>query len=333
MVEAKSGKTVVWDRIRQLSRSGREGVFIHWKSAVAFLALLVVFVVLMFALGSAGAISLDFIRIHWPDFFSPAWTGPAWNSLSLTCFSFGLGFLGALPLGVIRAFRPRWPRNKKRATLRHQEKAKGAARRSVRRAFLLPAYGLATGYVEGIRGTPFLVQMFLVFYLVLTVAPKLSQLYYLAALIALTLNTIGYQAEVLRAGFQSVETGQVEAAKSIGMRGRQIFFHITLPQSLRLITLPLTNEWISLFKASSIVSIISIRELTLQAEDLGVGVGGGKPIEAFLMVALIYVAIILPVSRAITYIERKRRIPGLGASVAMPGRGRKRIRPRVEAAT
>jgi len=189
---------------------------------------------------------------------------------------------------------------------------------------MAPAYGLATAYVEAIRGTPFYVQMWIVFYLISFTTPRLPNLYFVIGLITLTLSTVGYQAEVLRAGFQSVGQGQIEAAKSIGMRGRQIFAHITLPQALRLVVLPLTNEWIGIFKISAVLNFISVQELMYQSYNLGSN--QAHPVEAFLMVAVMYCAILIPLSRVLSYVERKKRIPGLGTPLEQRPLGRRKIR-------
>src|SRR2546426_6736431 len=95
------------------------------------------------------------------------------------------------------------------------------------------------------------------------------------------------------------------------MRNRQVFAHVTIPQSLRLVILPLANEWISLFKASTLLAYIAIPELFFMASEIG----SGRPIEGFVMVALYYLIIIIALSRTVGYLERKRRIPGLGVPV------------------
>src|SRR2546426_916025 len=142
--------------------------------------------------------------------------------------------------------------------------------------------------------------------------------------LALTLNTLGYQAEVFRAGFQSVSQTQIDGAKAIGMRPRQVFAHITLPQGTRLITLPLLNEWLSLFKASALLGIVAVSELNWAAGYLGNN--RSHPIEAYIMVSAVYLAIIIPLGKAVGYWERRHRTPGLGTAEPTPaGRG---ARPR-----
>ncbi|HEY6238371.1 MAG TPA: amino acid ABC transporter permease [Thermoplasmata archaeon] len=187
-----------------------------------------------------------------------------------------------------------------------------------------PFYGFATGYVTAVRGTPFLVQMFLVFYAFIFASPKFVflgvTLPFWAGLIALAINTTAYQAEALRGGFQSVDRSQVEAARALGLGKVQIFLRVTLPQSLRLVTLPLSNEWISTFKTSTILSYISVVELYFWARS-DIASQLARPIEAFVLLALFYLLVNVTLSRTVSYVEKRYRIPGLGSMVPeIPGR-------------
>jgi ABC-type amino acid transport system permease subunit len=305
----------------------RDGIREYRRSIAGLFGLLAFLIVVITLLGSVGVLDLNFIATRWNTMY-----GPALLSLFLTNASFFIGFAAAIPLGLTRAYGPtilRRARGRPTETLSYA-RAKElygsrkalwvVAGRKIRKALFAPAYGFATGYTEAMRGTPFYVQIWIVFYLFIFAWPTLPGLYIIIGLVALTLNTAGYQAEVLRAGFQSVGQGQIEAAKAIGMRASKVFLHITLPQALRLIILPLTNEWVSLFKASAIVSFIAVVELFYQSEQLGVN--QGHPIEAFLLIAMMYLVINIPLSKALSYIERKKRIPGLGTAFPMPGRGR-----------
>jgi His/Glu/Gln/Arg/opine family amino acid ABC transporter permease subunit len=111
-------------------------------------------------------------------------------------------------------------------------------------------------YVYFIRGTPALVQIFLVYFALPRIGLELSA--FMSGVVALAFNSGGFIAEIVRAGLQSIDTGQTEAALSIGMTGRQSILFILLPQSLRRITPPMTNELITLVKTSSLLSVISI---------------------------------------------------------------------------
>lgn len=320
MIRGESSGDLDRDRDRSNLQILGEGIRYNLASILAVVGLLVAVVVLFFLLGVLGVYNMDFVIET-----LPTGLGPALTSMIFTNVSFFIGFLAALPLGLIRAYGPGILRRRKASasSLLPYSRAKelygtGKAIRVVflqnlRRALVAPAYGFATGFVETMRGTPFLVQMFIVLSAMLVISPRMEFLgwnvFYWAGLIALILNTSGYQAEVFRAGFQSVGQGQIEAAKAIGLKGRQVFFRITLPQSTRLIILPLTNEWISLFKASTILSYITIFELFFWARNIALH---GQGIEAFIMLSIFYLAINVPLGRAISYIEHRRRIPGLG---------------------
>ncbi len=267
-------------RLARLSRLLEEAPI---KTALALMALAAFIVVGLTVLDRAGFVSFDFIAANWTFLL-----GPAELALFATIVSYVIGFGFAIPMGAARAFGP------------------GILKRRDTSAWIFaPIYGFVSGYAEAVRGTPVYVQILLVHGLVTAAVPKLSAVSLWAGIIALTINTAGYQTEVFRAGFQSVGQGQLEAAKSIGMRKFQI-------------TLPLVNEWIALFKASSLLSAISVLELMWGAQYIGVNLG--HPIDGFLMVSFYYLVILIPLSRVVSYIESKKRIPGLGT--AEPARTR-----------
>ena len=260
------------------------------RSGFVLAILLALVIGLVLGLARIGLVSLEFIGDNWTFLLNPALL-----SLTVTVVSYIIGFTAAIPLGLVRAFGPGIILN-------------GRARGRL----MMPLYGFVTGYVEAIRGTPVLVQIFLVANVATLTFQGIPNIPLIAGVVALTINTAGYQAEVFRAGFQSVGQTQIEAAKSIGMRPFQVFANVTLPQCLRLVTLPLVNEWIGLFKASALLGLVAVQELNWGAGYLGNN--RSHPIEAFLMVSIFYLAIILPVTRAVNFIELKRRIPGLGAT-------------------
>jgi len=279
-----------------------------WRPWVVGAATITTAVVLFFGLGAAGVFDVSIVLG-----LLPKGVGPAETSLVLTTVSFAIGFFLALPLALVRAYGP----GRLSVPL-----PRGAPRRSARevlhRLWLYPAYGFASAYVAAVRGTPALVQVFIVYYIVIFSAPRLEFLgqpvAFWAGLLALTINTTGYQAEALRGGFQSVDRGQVEAARALGLSGFQTFLRVSLPQSLRLVTLPLANEWISNFKTSTVLSYITIVELYAWART-NIAYELGRPVEAFVVLAIFYLVINVTVSRTVTFIEHRRRIPGLGALV------------------
>jgi len=260
-----------------------------------------------FGLGALGWYDVGFVLRE-----LPSGVGPAAISVEITSLAFALGFGLALPLAMLRAFPPgRRPTSPGSSGSNAGERSEGRLGRLGRRI----AYGFATGYVATIRGTPFLVQVFLVYYAVIFAAPRFVLLGltvpFWAGLLALTINTTGYQAEAMRGGFQSVDAAQIEAARALGLTRFQTFRRITFPQGIRLVTLPLTNEWISTFKTSAILSYISFVELFFWSRT-DVAYQLGHPVEAFVLIVIFYLVINVVLSRSVSYLEERYRIPGLG---------------------
>jgi len=144
--------------------------------------------------------------------------------------------------------------------------------------------GLARFYIWVFRGTPLLVQLIIIYTGLPQVGIKLSVIS--AVIIGLGLNEAAYQAEVIRGGLQSVPRGQFEAARALGMTDYTLLRRIIAPQSLRIILLPLGNQFNSLIKATSLASVISMEELLRRTEMLGQYTF--KVLETFLVAGLYY---------------------------------------------
>lgn len=161
---------------------------------------------------------------------------------------------------------------------------------------------LAAIYVDFIRGTPLLVQIFLVYMglpqLLSFPMPRLT-----AALLALSLNSGAYVAEIVRAGIQSIDPGQTEAALSLGCSNAQVMRYIVLPQAFKRIIPPLGNEFIAMLKDSSLVSVIALEELVRRANI--VITRTYRPFEIWLGVAFMYLIMTLAISRLVAYMERR----------------------------
>ncbi len=166
---------------------------------------------------------------------------------------------------------------------------------------LAPARWFVTAYVDFIRGTPLLIQIFLVYFALPVIGINLPEFW--AGVIALGLNAAGFIAEIVRAGVGSIEKGQAEAARSIGMRHGQILVHVLLPQSLRAVVPPTTNELITLVKGSALLSVISVYELTRAGQAI-IAVHFA-PFEIFLLIALYYYATVSALAWLSRWIERR----------------------------
>ena len=168
---------------------------------------------------------------------------------------------------------------------------------------IAPLRWLATAYIEVIRGTPLLIQLFLIYYGLPEIGIRLNA--FAAAVLGLGLNYAANEAENYRAGIQSIPHGQMEAALALGLNRWQALRHVVLPQALRVVIPPVTNDFIAMFKDSSIVSVITMVELTkvygmlaMSTYDyLGLGV----------MTAAIYFALSYPASLLAGRLEKNLR--------------------------
>jgi len=163
------------------------------------------------------------------------------------------------------------------------------------------AKALVRAYVYFVRGTPALVQIFLIYFALPRFGLEFTPFW--SAVVALAFNSGGFVSEIVRAGLQSIDAGQTEAALSIGMTNRQSILFILLPQSLRRITPPLTNEVITLVKSSSLLSVISITELTRSAQVIIAE--RFTPFELYAELAVYYLVIISVLAWFSEFVEKK----------------------------
>jgi polar amino acid transport system permease protein len=165
-----------------------------------------------------------------------------------------------------------------------------AGRRSGNRAL----HFIIGAYVELIRNTPFLVQLFFIFFGLPSVGIRLDPI--VAAMLAMTINLAAYGTEIVGAGLDAVPVGQSEAGSALGLRPRQIFIRIVLPQALRVIFPALTSQVVIMMLESAAVSQIAVPELTYQADMLQSRTF--RSFETYLVVAFIYLALSMLLRRA-----------------------------------
>lgn len=202
-------------------------------------------------------------------------------SLELTLVALSLGVLAGLPAALARVYGGTWMRR------------------------------LAIAYIEIFRGTPLLVQLFIVYYGLPDLGITLSRL--TAAFITLGLNSGAYQAEYFRGAIQAVGSGQMIAARAIGMSRIQAIRYIILPQALRLVLPAWSNEAISMVKYTAVVFLIAVPDLMGKAKILA-----GRyfnPIEIYLTVALIYIFLVAVATWLMRTVENKLQTPGLELEV------------------
>jgi len=162
------------------------------------------------------------------------------------------------------------------------------------------AQALIGAYVEIIRNTPFLVQIFMIFFGLPTIGFRLDANG--AALVAMVLNGSAYTIEIVRAGIESIQAGQLDAAKAIGLRPLQSFRLVVLPQALKIMLAPLGSQFILLMLNSSIVSVVSADELMAAAQD--VQSRTFRPFETYIIVFVIYFVVSMLFQAAFALIDR-----------------------------
>ena len=161
---------------------------------------------------------------------------------------------------------------------------------------------LAAIYVEFFRGTPLLVQIFLVYFALPVITGQRVDPF-VAAIGSCGINSGAYVAEIFRAGIQSIDKGQMEVGRSLGMTWVQTMRYIIVPQAFKRVIPPLGNEFIALLKDSSLVSVIGFEELTRRGQLIIAKTYGS--LEIWISVAVIYLAMTLTISRFVAYLERR----------------------------
>lgn len=160
---------------------------------------------------------------------------------------------------------------------------------------------IATAWVEFLRGTPMLVQLFLIHYGLASFGIEFSAVQ--SGAITLSINSSAYLAEIFRAGIQGVDRGQVEAARSLGMRQGMTLRYIVLPQALKSVLPAIGNEFITIIKESSIVSFIGVADLMFQSRAVtNITYDGFTPL---IVVAVMYFILTFTMSKLLGRLERR----------------------------
>jgi polar amino acid transport system substrate-binding protein len=165
---------------------------------------------------------------------------------------------------------------------------------------------LLTVYVEVTRGTPVLLQLYVLYY---GLAEVVRLPAFVAALLGLGLNYAAYESEIYRAALEAVPKGQLEAARVLGLAERQVFMLVRGPQALRLALAPMTNDFVALLKDSSLVSVLTVIELTKQTSIFAANIGSW--VVPGVLCALLYLAMSLPLSKLARRLEARWKAPTL----------------------
>jgi His/Glu/Gln/Arg/opine family amino acid ABC transporter permease subunit len=211
-------------------------------------------------------LDFSFLLEHWQDYARSAWV-----TLELSFFGVLFGTL----LGVIMAL--------------------------MRISRIWPIKFVASAYIELIRGTPMLVQILIIHYGLTVVGVNLPA--FMSGVVALTMNSSAYMAEVFRAGIQAIDKGQTEASRSLGMTNGMTLRYIILPQAFRNMLPAIGNEFIIIIKDSSLVSMIGIAEIIYTARTVqGVTF---QPLAPLLVAAGLYFIITFTLANILSWLERK----------------------------
>jgi polar amino acid transport system permease protein len=167
------------------------------------------------------------------------------------------------------------------------------------------ARAIARAYLELIRNTPLLVQLFLIYFVF---SPMVNLSRFASAVLALSLFEGAYASEIIRAGILAVPQGQWEAAKSIGLARYRTYLHVVLPQALRHMTPPLVSQAVSLIKDSALVSTIAIYDLTMKGQEIIAETY--LVFELWFTIAAIYLLLTLSLSLATQAMEKRLAMTG-----------------------
>ena len=192
-------------------------------------------------------------------------------TILLACASFPLAILAGLAVAIGRLHGPLWLRP------------------------------VLAGYVEILRGTPLLLQLYALFFLLPTVGLAMPALG--AAIVGLALNYSAYESEIYRAGLKAVPWAQFEAALALGMTKWQSLRHVVVPQAVRIVMPPVTSDFIALFKDTSVCSAITVVELTKRYSVLALSTG--RIAELAVITAVLYMAMSWPLSLLSRWFEQR----------------------------
>lgn len=272
--------------------SGRLRSWAFYVEPARFLVLIVAFIGIIWILGTLGYVDLPFAVGKLPLFFRGAF-------ITLAAVAV------ILPLALLVGFFVGWARIS-RST---------------------PAYWISTVFVEVFRGTPQLVLVLVAFFVVLPLVSgagaSTKVLAFWVGSVALALHSAAYQGEIFRAGFQSVPTGQIEAAHALGLDSWHTMREIVLPQAFRVSLPPLGNEFANIVKDSSILAFLGELSFIIVSYDLTawgrqmsqLAFNVNTAVFIWIIIAIFYFLIIYVLTAVMIAVERRLRVPGLEAAL------------------
>ncbi len=160
--------------------------------------------------------------------------------------------------------------------------------------------GIASLYINIIRGTPLFLQIYIAFFGLPLAGVQIPP--FLLGVLVLIINSSAYQCEIFRAGIQSIDAGQTEAARSLGMNGIQTMLYVILPQTVRRVLPTITSEFILLYKDTSLLAAVGVMEVVMYAKTIVASTGSITP---YIVAAFFYLIITIPLSRLVGRLEKK----------------------------
>lgn len=186
----------------------------------------------------------------------------------------------------------------------------GTLMATMRMSKILPLRWLAVAYIEFVRGTPLMVQLMFIFYGLPMIGIQIPDISWIpnfsrfaAGIVAMSMNSCAYVAEIIRSGIQAVDYGQTEAARSVGFSSGEAMCLVVLPQAIKNILPALGNEFVTVIKESSIVSVIGIADLMFRTQD-AIALSY-KSLECLAVAAVIYFILTFISGRLVSLAERK----------------------------
>ena len=174
----------------------------------------------------------------------------------------------------------------------------------LRQSAFRPVEWACQAYMSLMRGTPLFIQVLMVYYVLPAVGLDIPRFF--AGVIALSLNSGAYVTEILRSGLSAIPRGQVDAARAVGMPRSLVWRHILLPQALVLVLPPLTVEFTSLLKASALLSVIAVVELTRTAQQIVAATF--RPVELWLTTGALYFVMCFALGGAARWLEQRAAV-------------------------
>lgn len=160
--------------------------------------------------------------------------------------------------------------------------------------------GIASVYVNVVRGTPLFLQIYIAFFGLPLAGISIPP--FILGFVVLSMNSAAYMCEIMRAGIQSIPVGQTEAARSLGMSGAQTMIFVIIPQTIRRVIPTLTSEFILLYKDTSMLAAVGVMEMVYNAKMIVANTGSITP---YIVAALFYLVITLPLAKLVGNLERK----------------------------